>query len=104
MKKKKRPRFIQWIYAFIHGYFWLPCPICGESFGGHEWAHDIYTGGGAIHPNMPSGGTGVCPDCVEKAKKTKYRKIWLCLDRRRWLNWRLFWNMKIRAPLLSIYW
>ncbi len=23
-------------YADRHGYFWLPCPRCGEYFGGHE--------------------------------------------------------------------
>ena len=70
MKKKKRPRFIQWIYAFIHGYFWLPCPICGENFGGHEWAHDLHTGEWlGLYPKMPTGGMAVCPDCVEKAIK-----------------------------------
>jgi C4-type Zn-finger protein len=29
-------RFFNRLYAFTHGYFWLPCPICGEEFGGHE--------------------------------------------------------------------
>ena len=24
------------IWAHLWGYFWLPCPICGEMFGGHE--------------------------------------------------------------------
>lgn len=28
-------RFHQ-LYARTFGYFWLPCPICGEHFGGHE--------------------------------------------------------------------
>lgn len=23
-------------WAFVGGYFWLPCPRCGEMFGGHE--------------------------------------------------------------------
>lgn len=67
--KKKRPRFIQRLYAFIHGYYWLPCPICRENYGGHESAHDIYTGEDAVYPNAPSGGIGVCPDYVEEAKK-----------------------------------
>jgi predicted RNA-binding Zn-ribbon protein involved in translation (DUF1610 family) len=22
--------------AWLGGYFWLPCPICGQHFGGHE--------------------------------------------------------------------
>ena len=28
-------------YAKINGYFWLPCPICGEYFGGHEKHGDV---------------------------------------------------------------
>ena len=23
-------------YATSRGYFWIPCPICGHEFGGHE--------------------------------------------------------------------
>lgn len=72
---KKRPRFIQWFYALIHGYFWLPCPICGEKFGGHEKGHSIYTGAaGGVSPAMPTGGTMVCPDCVVEAKKRNYNR------------------------------
>jgi len=29
-------RTLNKIYAFIFGYFWLPCRICGQNFGGHE--------------------------------------------------------------------
>ena len=29
-------RLLNRIYAFLGGYFWLPCPVCGENFGGHE--------------------------------------------------------------------
>ena len=29
-------RFLHRIYARSFGYFWLPCPLCGEMFGGHE--------------------------------------------------------------------
>ena len=25
------------VYAWAFGYFWRPCPLCGRSFGGHEW-------------------------------------------------------------------
>ena len=27
------------LYANVFGYFWLPCPVCGEDFGGHEIAN-----------------------------------------------------------------
>lgn len=46
------------------GYFWLPCPLCGQMTGGHE-AHE---NGHASIPN-PEGGRGsftlVCPACAE---------------------------------------
>lgn len=29
-------RFLNKIYAKAFGYFWLPCPVCGKHFGGHE--------------------------------------------------------------------
>ena len=32
----KLPRRLHRIYARLMGYFWLPCPKCGEYFGGHE--------------------------------------------------------------------
>ncbi len=35
----KLPRFLHRFYAVLMGYFWLPCPICGEYFGGHEWTN-----------------------------------------------------------------
>jgi len=31
-----RFRLFNKLYAKLFGYFWLPCPICGRMFGGHE--------------------------------------------------------------------
>lgn len=31
------PRLLNRAYAFVFGYFWLPCPLCGFYYGGHEW-------------------------------------------------------------------
>jgi len=42
------------------GYYWLPCPLCGEMFGGHEKHGVLYYGVG--------GGETVCIDCADKAK------------------------------------
>ncbi len=57
------PRWFNCIFAFLGGYFWLPCPLCGKNFGGHEWFNDyesLYNGNGR--------GEGVCPRCgYEKA-------------------------------------
>ena len=29
-------RLLHKLYARFFGYFWLPCPVCGQHFGGHE--------------------------------------------------------------------
>ena len=29
-------RLLNKLYAWMFGYFWLPCPVCKENFGGHE--------------------------------------------------------------------
>ncbi|MES2950271.1 MAG: hypothetical protein V4858_17140 [Pseudomonadota bacterium] len=29
-------RLLNRIYAWLFGFFWLPCPVCGREFGGHE--------------------------------------------------------------------
>jgi hypothetical protein len=30
------PRFLHRFWAWLNGYFWAPCPVCGRMFGGHE--------------------------------------------------------------------
>jgi hypothetical protein len=58
----RRPRWLHRWYADLMGYFWLPCPICGENFGGHEWAATLMLN--------KSKGYGVCPKCVEAARRS----------------------------------
>lgn len=57
----KFPQFCHKIYAKLNGYFWLPCPICNEFFGGHEnmafLATDWYHG------------VQVCSNCEGVAKR-----------------------------------
>jgi hypothetical protein len=36
MKMTEVPRWMHRLYAWIIGYFWLPCPLCATPFGGHE--------------------------------------------------------------------
>jgi hypothetical protein len=49
----RRPRWLQRLRAWAIGYFWLPCPVCGLSFGGHE-----------MGDTMLPGGEGVCEACA----------------------------------------
>jgi len=60
---RKKPRWLQKWYANLRGYFWLPCPLCGEYFGGHEWR----TGDYLFYSDRNA--SGVCPNCGEKAKQ-----------------------------------
>ena len=57
-------RFLNKLYANLLGYFWLPCPVCGKYFGGHEHVETV--------PLINSDGRafGVCShDCGKKAQK-----------------------------------
>ena len=61
-----RWRWLNWIYAPLNGYFWLPCPLCGKNFGGHEIR-------GTDQSLMDSwySGVSVCSDqgCIVEAKR-----------------------------------
>lgn len=55
------------------GYFWLPCPVCGKMFGGHE------VGDGTLweSKNPRNGirkGRSICPDC-EKIKREWFEGV-----------------------------
>jgi hypothetical protein len=53
------PRFTHELYAQSHGYFWLPCVLCGREFGGHEITDSI------PDPTSPDRlWTHICPACT----------------------------------------
>lgn len=56
-----RFRRLNKLYADILGYFWLPCQLCGQMYGGHEWK-DV--GGESSRLD----GRGICPDCTRAGK------------------------------------
>ena len=59
-------RILHRLYAAIFGYFWLPCPVCGKKFGGHEW--DFGTEALAVEEADGWHAYGVCSDsCSLKA-------------------------------------
>lgn len=47
------------IYANLNGYFWLPCPVCGTPFGGHEWQNGQFI---KLQEDSPAS-QGICPPC-----------------------------------------
>ena len=51
------PRWIHRLYAWVFGYFWLPCPRCGRLFGGHE------PSGGRV-ATSPWMGDRTCRNCI----------------------------------------
>jgi len=68
-------------YALTHGFFWLPCPICREPFGGHEWVdYGLGLDSALYHMNTYPyqsmfEATGVCRKCASEA--TRRNKLFL---------------------------
>lgn len=64
---RRRPRF-RWLhrlYARLGGYFWVPCPLCGVYFGGHELRDRPGLSSTIPHPSgQPGRGKGICPACT----------------------------------------
>lgn len=56
-------RFRAWHqrYASTHGFFWLRCVLCGESFGGHEIGDHI-----PDPTRGPRSGLMICPACTAR--------------------------------------
>jgi hypothetical protein len=56
-------------YAHAYGWFWLPCPLCAEYFGGHEWVHGPGIVSSIPAPeDGPGVSVGICPACTEAGK------------------------------------
>ena len=33
---RRLPRWLAYVIAKLGGYFWIPCPVCGDGFAGFE--------------------------------------------------------------------
>jgi hypothetical protein len=53
----RRHRISRHLRALAGGYYWLPCPLCGTRFGGHEHIGHISL------PDTPMSGWAICPAC-----------------------------------------
>ncbi|MFF7946988.1 hypothetical protein [Streptomyces griseorubiginosus] len=65
------PRRWHRFYARSHGYFWLPCPLCGHDTGGHEWRDYKGLSSTVPDPEYPPGsgrGMGICQDCTRAGR------------------------------------
>ena len=59
-----RWRWLNWLYALLGGYFWLPCSLCSRKYGGHEYrTSDAYL----MHDW--NSGESVCSNCKEEAER-----------------------------------
>lgn len=56
----KLNRWYNRVYALLGGFFWKPCRICGEMYGGHECA------GMGLMTSWTSG-HAVCRNCADTA-------------------------------------
>lgn len=60
---KIRPRWLARCLAYVGGYYWGPCPVCGKNVAGFEFGADLWR----THNTARI----TCPDtaCIEFAKK-----------------------------------
>lgn len=59
------PRRLHQMYAWALGYFWKPCPLCQQPFGGHEWRGRDGKPSGIPKPGAEYGTfIGICPACT----------------------------------------
>ena len=61
------PRLWHKLRAKLFGYFWLPCPICGEMFGGHESHGSLYLARGR--------GKATCWGCRAEAERLTQENV-----------------------------
>lgn len=61
------PRTLNWAWAHLGGYYWIPCPICHKKFGGHEK-------NGSLMDTWSSGRT-VCRNCIDLANKVNEQNM-----------------------------
>lgn len=64
------PRFVARFFAWLLGYFWLPCPVCKQPFAGFEAA----IGSGVI-VDEPDGPHAYCtclkPSCMAEGERQR---------------------------------
>jgi hypothetical protein len=69
------PRWAHRLYARCRGYFWLPCPLCGTYFGGHEQI-TLAGSSGVVHVQDLGGGVWlgkvICPACTRQRAPRKH--------------------------------
>lgn len=73
------PRLMAGIVAGALGYFWLPCPICGEMMAGFEDDGGAWMYGPVEWMANGIGtqdGTGVCRRCGPEARRRNERGEW----------------------------
>ncbi len=91
-------RWFHHAYANLNGYFWLPCDLCGEWHGGHEWHH---TNVGLI-TDRPGIRRGICDACAEKIMARHPRGAVIDVDpatlKETVTAWTYTPNMKVSGP------
>lgn len=73
------------LLASVNGYFWSPCPICGQNFGGHE----CRSGANLYRKDSTNSLTGwvICPksECIREAEK-RNEELYLKGYLRKWVR------------------
>lgn len=69
---KHLPRWVNHLYTFVVGYFWMRCPECQEYFGGHEC--------GIARAKDPDRGHSCCNRCSPYGPEYFDKEYWKIED------------------------
>lgn len=69
MRALFRWRWFAHFCAWQFGYFWLPCPSCGEMFGGMESSRsEHYDSVNAVYEGVVLRSQVICPPCIDRGE------------------------------------
>jgi hypothetical protein len=61
------PRFLARLWAWLAGYFWLPCPVCKEPFAGFEYQFSWPPSGVVVDGHTYC--TCPKPECIKEGQR-----------------------------------
>src|SRR4051794_20131840 len=71
-RKVFRRRWLARLVARANGYFWMPCPRCGENFSGKEWGTWGYP---ALPTRQDGSSSGICGPCAVETRQAYIRLL-----------------------------
>ncbi len=60
------PEILRRAHAWLRGFFWIPCPLCGRMFGGQEFTTKAGVRAGTSNTGNFHSGKVACWRCADR--------------------------------------